>query len=85
MPRPGRTDSTLVKALARAFRWNRLLESGEFASIAELVERERIAPTYLTGVLRLMRLEPDSVETTLDGRQGSDVALARVLEPLAVE
>lgn len=34
-----RTDSTLVKALARAFRWKRLLESGEFATIAELAER----------------------------------------------
>jgi hypothetical protein len=31
-----RTDSTLVKALARAIRWKRMLESGEFATIAEL-------------------------------------------------
>ena len=38
-----RTDSTLVKALARAFRWKRLLESAEFATIAELAEREGIA------------------------------------------
>jgi hypothetical protein len=41
---PRQTDSTLVKALARAFRWKRLLESGEFAPIAELAEREGIAP-----------------------------------------
>jgi hypothetical protein len=40
---PRRTDSTLVKALARAFRWKRMLESGEFATIAELAEREGIA------------------------------------------
>jgi hypothetical protein len=37
-----RTDNTLVKALARAFRWKRMLESGEFATIAELAEREGI-------------------------------------------
>ena len=30
---PRRTDNTLVKALARAFRWKRMLESGEFATI----------------------------------------------------
>ena len=29
-----RADSTLVKALARAFRWKRMLESGEFATMA---------------------------------------------------
>ena len=41
---PQKTDNTLVKALARAFRWKRMLESGEFATIAELAEREGIAP-----------------------------------------
>ncbi len=43
---PRRTDNTLVKALARAFRWKRMLETGEFATIAELAEREAIAPSY---------------------------------------
>lgn len=37
-------DSSLVKALARAFRWNCMLDSGEFATIAEMAEREDIAP-----------------------------------------
>jgi hypothetical protein len=55
---PRGTDSTLVKALARAFRWKRMLESGEFATIAELAEREGIAPSYMTRVLRLTLLAP---------------------------
>ena len=80
-----RTDSTLVKALARAFRWKRMLESGEFATIAELAEREGIAPSYMTRVLRLTLLAPDIVEVILDGQQGSEVTLARVLEPFPVE
>jgi hypothetical protein len=67
---PRRTDSTLVKALARAFRWKRMLESGEFATIAELAEREGIAPSYMTRVLRLTLLAPDIVEAILDGKQG---------------
>lgn len=41
---PRRTNSALVKALGRAFRWKRLLESGEFSTIAELAEREGYAP-----------------------------------------
>ena len=74
-------DSTLVKALARAFRWKRLLESGEFATIAELAEREGIATSYMTRVLRLTLLAPDIVEAILDGKHGPEVTLARVLEP----
>lgn len=80
-----RTDNTLVKALARAFRWKRKLESGEFATIAELAEREGIAPSYMTRVLRLTLLAPDIVEAILDGKQGPEVTLARVLEPMTVE
>ena len=80
-----RTDSTLVKALARAFRWKRMLESGEYATIAELAEREGIAPSYMTRVLRLTLLAPEIVEAILDGQQGPGVTLARVLEPLPLE
>lgn len=82
---PRKTDNTLVKALARAFRWKRMLESGEFATIAELAEREGIAPSYMTRVLRLTLLAPDVIEGVLDGRQGPAVTLARVLEAFPVE
>ncbi|MCB1468540.1 MAG: hypothetical protein KDK08_15665 [Rhizobiaceae bacterium] len=75
----------MVKALARAFRWKRMLESGEFATIAELAKREGIAPSYMTRVLRLTLLAPDIVEAILDGRQGSNATLARVLEPFSME
>ena len=80
-----RTDNTLVKALARAFRWKRMLELGEFATIAELAEREGIASSYMTRVLRLTLLAPDIVEAILDGRQGPEVTLTRVLEPFPME
>lgn len=76
---PRKTDSTLVRALARAFRWKRMLELGEFATIAELAEREGITLSYLTRVLRLTLLEPDIVEAILEGQQ--DVTLAQLLEP----
>jgi len=82
---PRKPDSTLVKALARAFRWKRMLESGEFATIAELAEGEGIASSYMTRVLRLTLLAPDIVEAILDGKQGPGVTLARVLEPFPLE
>jgi hypothetical protein len=55
---PRRNDSTLAKALARAFRSKRMLESGAFATIAELAEREGITPSNVTRVLRLILLSP---------------------------
>lgn len=78
-------DNTLIKALARAFRWKRMLETGEFATIAELAGREGIAPSYMTRVLRLTQLAPDIVEAILDGKQGPEVTLARLMEPLPAE
>lgn len=73
--------NALVKALARAFRWKRMLESGEFATISELAEREGIAPSYMTRVLRLTLLAPDIVEAILDGHQEPEMTLERVLRP----
>lgn len=80
-----KVDNTLVKALARAFRWKRMLKSGEFTTIAELAAHENIAPSYMTRVLRLTLLAPDIVEAILDGRQAPEMALALLLEPFPEE
>jgi len=82
-PQPRRTDNTLVKALARAFRWKRMLESGEFATITELAQREELALSYMTRVLRLTLLAPEIVTSILDGKQGPEVTLARLMEPFS--
>ena len=79
---PRRTDNTLVKALARAFRWKRMLESGEFATISELAEREGIAFTYMARLMRLSLLAPELVEAIIDGRQIERVTLANLMDPL---
>ena len=62
-----------------------MLESGEFATIADLAERECIAPSYMTRVLRLTLLAPDIVEAILNGKQGPKVTLAQVLEPFPLD
>lgn len=82
-PMQRRADNTLVKTLARAFRWKRMLDSGEFTTIAELAAREGIAPTYMSRVMRLTLLAPDVVEAILHGTQGPEVTLARLQEPFS--
>lgn len=80
-----RVDNTLVKALARAFRWKRMLETGEFTTVTELAEHEKLGFSYMTRVLRLSLLAPEIVEEILDGQQPPERKMADLLEPLPVE
>src|SRR5215203_214843 len=68
-------ESAMVKAIARAFRWRELLESGEYATIREIAVAESINETYVGRVLRLTLLAPEIVEAILDGRQPAGVNL----------
>ena len=81
-PRP-RIDNTLVKALARAHRWNKLLESGRYASAAELAAAEKINPSYVSRILRLTLLAPDLIETIVDGRQADGIEVDVLLKPFS--
>ena len=80
-----RIDSTLVKALARAFRWRRMLESGMVSTVGEIAAREKINKSYVSRILRLTLLAPDIVEAILDGRQPVGVTLPMLMGPFPVE
>lgn len=78
-------DDTLLKALARAHRWKRMLESGLVRSLNELAEAEKINPSYLSRIYRLTLLAPDIVEAILDGRQPRTLQLADLMDDIPVE
>jgi hypothetical protein len=80
-----RIDSTLVKALARAFRWRRMLEGGVVSTVGEIAAREKINKSYVSRVLRLTLLAPDVVEAILDGRQAPEMTLRGLMGPFPVE
>ena len=83
-PQP-KQDNTLIKAIARARRWQRMLESGKVSSTRQLAEKEKINASYLARILRLTLLAPDIVETILDGRQPKGLVLADLSKPFPVE
>ena len=66
--RPSR-DETLVRALVRAHRWRRRIESGHAKSITDLSEQEGVTDAYVCRLLPLTCLAPEIVEAILDGRQ----------------
>lgn len=74
-PTVGEIDNALVKAIARAYRWQRMLESGEYATLRELAKAERLDAAYVSRVLRLTLLAPPLVEAILEGRQPPSVTL----------
>jgi hypothetical protein len=78
-------DTTLVKALARAFRSRRMLETGRYSTIDELAAAEKINSSYVSRLLRLTLLAPDIVEAILDGRQPEGMTLPGLMEPFKVE
>ena len=80
-----RADPALVKALARAFRYQRLLDEGRYSSIAEMAEAEKIERGYLGTLLRLTLLAPSIVDTILNGGATEQVGLPRLLQPSPVE
>jgi hypothetical protein len=79
-----RFDDSITKAIARAWRWQTLIEAGEYANITELAKAEKINPSYAFRVLRLALLAPDIVETVLY-RRGTNLTLNVLLKKLPVE
>jgi len=59
----------MVKALARAFRWRKLLETGAFGTIKELAAAEKINVSYVSRVLRRTSWRRSSL-ISLDCREG---------------
>jgi hypothetical protein len=78
-PQP-RVDNAMVKALARAFRWRKMLDEGVHATVEELATSKGIAKTYVSQVLRLTLLAPEILEAILDGRRPAHLQLDDLLD-----
>ena len=84
-PSRPRIDNTLLRAVVQAFQWKGQLESGQFATISELAEAEKLDRSFVSHTLRLTLLAPELVEAILDGRQPRTMELQPLMRGLAVE
>ena len=84
-PSRARVDSTLIKALARAHRWQRMLDDGRYGSVSELAAAEKLDRGYLGRILMLTLLAPDIVEAIMDGRQPAELGVHVLREGFPVE
>jgi hypothetical protein len=80
-----RTDNALLKALAKAYRWRRQIESGEYASITELANARHINESYACRLLRLTLLAPEIVTKILNGTATEMLSMRRLARPFPIE
>ena len=74
-----------IKALARAFRWRKMLDAGVYSTINDLAKVKAVNATYVSRILRLTLLCPDVVEAILDGRQPAELQLDDLLGALQLD
>ena len=84
-PAKPRPDETLIRALARAHRWKRMLEEGKHPSINALAAAEKINRAYVCRLLNLTLLAPDIEEAILDGRQPKALQLEELVRALPTD
>ena len=75
-------DGTLVKALARAWRWQRMLDDGVYATVSDIGDSENISKSYVSRIMRLGLLAPDIVDAILVGRADEGMMLDQLERPL---
>jgi hypothetical protein len=75
-------DGTLIKALARAWRWQRMLDDGIYTTVSDIGDAENISKSYVSRILRLALLAPDLVEGILAGTADQALVLEQLERPL---
>jgi hypothetical protein len=76
------SDGTLAKALARAWRWQRMLDEGIYTSISDIGDAENISKSYVSRILRLALLAPDIIEAILASSMNQGRMLEQLERPL---
>ena len=82
-PTRSRPDGALIKALARGFRWQKMLREGDYQTLEEIAEAENINPSYVSRLLRMTLLAPEIVEAILTGNQPAGLTRAKAMQPFS--
>lgn len=73
---PDETPVTpLQRALARAFHWQKLLDSGKACSIGDISKSTGVDKSFIAKTLRLTLLAPDIIEAILNNREPEAVTI----------
>lgn len=74
-------DETMLKALAKAYHWQRQVEKGVYSSLENLAERKKINTSYVSRIVRLNYLCPMIKKAIMDGTHPRTLMLQDMLAP----
>lgn len=77
--------TALVVALARAFRWQEMIESGRAESNSDLARKLKLDQSYIARTIRLTSLAPDLIEAILDGQEPEGLSLRSLRRDLPLD
>jgi virulence-associated protein VagC len=83
--KPARVENAAVKALAKAFRWRSMIESGQYNSIRDLAKAEKVNESYACRLLRLTLLSPKIVEAILNNPTHENGTLKTIMRPFPIK
>ena len=78
-------DNSMIKVIARGFRWQRMLEDGDYTTLGDLAKAENLNPTYISRLVRLALLAPDIVEAIMVGLQPAHLTMKDLMGPFPAE
>ena len=77
-------QEALVVAIARAHRWQKLLDDGRFESVSDLAREIGPDVSFAARLLRLTLLAPDIIEAILMGEEPSGLSLTMLTKVRSV-
>ena len=68
-------DDKLINAFAKAYKWQQILKNDKRMTVAHLADKENVAVSYFSKILRLNYVAPDIISAILDGKQPRSLKL----------
>ena len=80
-----KVDNSMVKAVARGFRWQRMILNGTYNTLYDIAEKERLSPSFVSRVTRLSTLSPRIIDAIMDGKHPPQLTMKDLLKPFPFE
>ena len=72
-------DDTMLKSIAKAYKWKMMVEQGYVSSLADISRREKLSTGFVSKIFNLNFLSPKIVDRILNGTQPRDLKLQDIV------
>jgi site-specific DNA recombinase len=72
-------DQSLITAIVRSYKWNKMIENGELKTAVDIAYKEGVERTYAGDVLRLKYLAPQIVTMIMNGTQPRNLNVSQLV------